>query len=745
MVSAAPAAAGVSSPAALAAGVEGSDGQLWAQAPPQGSGWLQLGGRIIAPPAVAAPASAGSSTPADPLFIGTGTDGSLWIRSLTDGWQPVGAAWCTGGPGAVITGSTLTLACRGLDNALWYTTTTVPASGLPTFTGPWISLGGILSAGPAVAPVGGTVTFFVRGSNGQVFTRTASAGYAAMPWFCNGSPAAAQTPAGGLTTFGCQGTDHGLWEATSSGAGWSPAVSLGGVLIGGPAVAATSQQTDFLVEGTDGSVWQHTPAGWTSVVILQYPDGAPAGGVVGGVGAVSLNMPAGAPWGNPIQISGPALGTGTAFGSVGSLSCPSAGNCTGGGSYTVVPCFSPCTYAPEALVVSEVNGTWGDAVEVPGTAALNTGKAAGVSSVSCPSAGNCGVGGGYADSAGNDHAFVADEVSGTWRNAIEVPGTASLGFGARSPFAYVYSVSCGSASNCAAVGTYTDSSGNSQAFVADEVNGSWENAMEVPGTAGLNAGSAGGRSVSCPSAGNCAAVGTYTDSSGHSQAFVADEVNGSWENASEVPGTAALNTGSMSALVSQTDSVSCGSAGNCAIGGDYIDSSGHTQAFVADQVNGTWRNAIEVPGTAALNSGNAYVLSVSCPSAGNCSAGGEYSVTYPASGAPSSEPFVVSEVNGTWGDAIEVPGTSLSAQLPDLVSSVSCGSPGNCAAGGYYEDSSGYDHAFVVSQVNGTWGEAIQILGLTIGEYVNSVSCPPASSCTAGGFGGSGAFVISQS
>src|SRR5258708_12280571 len=40
---------------------------------------------------------------------------------------------------------------------------------------------------------------------------------------------------------------------------------------------------------------------------------------------------------------------------------------------------------------------------------------------------------------------------------------------------------------------------------------------------------------------------------------------------------------------------------------------------------GTWRTAIEVPGSGALNKGgNAEVFSVSCASAGNCAAGGLY-------------------------------------------------------------------------------------------------------------------------
>ena len=75
------------------------------------------------------------------------------------------------------------------------------------------------------------------------------------------------------------------------------------------------------------------------------------------------------------------------------------------------------------------------------------------------------------------------------------------------------------------------------------------------------------------------------------------EVNGTWRTAQEVPGTAALNAGGDAEITS----VSCASAGNCSAGGSYTDSSGHLQAFVVSEVNGTWRTAKEVPGTAALN------------------------------------------------------------------------------------------------------------------------------------------------
>jgi hypothetical protein len=135
-------------------------------------------------------------------------------------------------------------------------------------------------------------------------------------------------------------------------------------------------------------------------------------------------------------------------------------------------------------------------------------------------------------------------------------------------------------------------------------------------------------------------------------ALAASAGSHAWGSAVEVPGTAALNQGGQAEVAS----VSCASAGNCSAGGYYNDSSFNYQAFVVSQTDGTWGTAIEVPGTAALNSGgNAAIASVSCASAGNCSAGGDYADT------PRSAPdqaFVVSQVNGTWHTAKEVPGTA---------------------------------------------------------------------------------------
>jgi hypothetical protein len=134
-------------------------------------------------------------------------------------------------------------------------------------------------------------------------------------------------------------------------------------------------------------------------------------------------------------------------------------------------------------VVDEKGGTSDNGAQVPGIAAL-TASTAQIESVSCASAGNCSAGGYYAERPPYSEAFVVNEANGTWRNAEEVPGISTLNFG----FAFIDSVSCASPGNCSAVGSYMDRSGNVQAFVVNEHDGTWKKAAEVRGTATLNVG-----------------------------------------------------------------------------------------------------------------------------------------------------------------------------------------------------------------------------------------------------------------
>jgi len=388
-------------------------------------------------------------------------------------------------------------------------------------------------------------------------------------------------------------------------------------------------------------------------------------------------------WRAPIEVPGTAALNKYAYAWINSVSCASAGNCSAGGFYA--------NNGLQVFVVNQVNGIWHKAIEVPGSAALNRRGGASVQSVSCATPGDCSAGGYYL--AKNFQAFVASEVNGIWQNAIEVPGTASIPPpGDATPTAEVNSVSCASAGNCTIGGSY-DVSASVQAFVASEVNGIWHKAREIPGSAALNTGGyAQVSSVSCASAGNCSAGGYYTDSRGYEQLMVVNEVNGTWHDAIEIPGTAALNLGDNVGV----SSVSCASAGNCSAGGWYMGSGSLSHPFVVNEVNGTWHTAIEVPGSAALTTGSIFsqVVSLSCASAGNCSAAGWYTDS-----SDHTQPFVVDEVNGIWRNAIEVPGiTALNQGGDAAINAMSCAPAGSCSAIGFYTDSSNHRQLFVVSK-----------------------------------------------
>jgi hypothetical protein len=339
-------------------------------------------------------------------------------------------------------------------------------------------------------------------------------------------------------------------------------------------------------------------------------------------------------------------------------------------------------------VVRPAATSWVAAQEIPGTGALNQQYAGIQHALSCAKPGDCTVGGYYTDSNDHDQVFADTETNGTWGTAAELPGLAALNTGGS---ATIISVSCVSAGNCAAGGYYSNSSGDQEAFVVTETGGTWGKAEEVPGIGTLNYQQAPLEGLSCGSAGNCAAVGSYIDSAGNVQAWLATEVNGAWGDAVEIPGTAALNTDGFA----DADAVSCGSAGNCSAGGWYTGP--QIQGFVVTETDGTWGDAEPAPGLAALNtSGNAQLWSMSCAKAGDCTAGGYY--WNDAEGG--QEAFVVTQQNGNWGKAIEVPGTEkLNNNGGGVAETVSCALPNQCGVAGVYGENpqAGYLQVFVAS------------------------------------------------
>jgi hypothetical protein len=410
---------------------------------------------------------------------------------------------------------------------------------------------------------------------------------------------------------------------------------------------------------------------------------------------------------------------------------------------------------PTFILVSPVSATtvevWGPSMSVPGLNTLNTAGPGIVNSISCKSVGNCSAAGTYGTDSGAA-AFVVDESNGVWGSVQTVTGLTNA-----DGFAAIYSLSCGSVGNCSAGGMYgglvadpadpTTFDDDYQAFVVNEVNGVWGDAIEVPGSAELNAqGQATIDSISCPAAGDCSAVGNYqanaSANGGAPQDFVVNETNGVWGSAEEIPGIASMSYASLGNTY-----ISCSSAGNCSAGGGLETLSNTWFAFLVNETDGVWGDAFEAPGLTGLSPGeSSSIRSISCASEGECSAGGQYQFAN-----NDTLPFVVDESNGIWGEAEPIPGLAqLDVGDNATFDSISCTSPGDCGAGGDYTGKAQQTYAYVTNETNGIWSSAIEVsianLNSGDGAQLESVSCGSSGDCSAGGYYGavSSGFVITN-
>jgi hypothetical protein len=409
---------------------------------------------------------------------------------------------------------------------------------------------------------------------------------------------------------------------------------------------------------------------------------------------------------------------------------------------------SPAASAAAVPAAVSATGVWGPVHDLPGTPALDGVALPAV--LSCDGPGDCVAAGSATyppqppSPNGPAVEAVAEEKRGVWGEASMTPGLASLAAAQFDTTITVTAVSCGSPGNCAVGGYYMPYSAVPivwYAFLATERNGRWGNAEDVPGLEALDNGDQDQiTAISCTAAGDCTAAGFVTlefltDADGGEQdGFVIDEKNGRWGNARLVPGIT-IKPGE----IAQALALSCASPGNCAAGGYAPDSdvpfTADDDAFIAEEKNGAWQRARLIP---AMTS----VTALSCPAAGDCAAAGDSGSAACAS-TPGCPAAYVSEKNGTWG----TPHTVLSARqaqtLASSITSLSCGAPGDCVAGGstgsYNWPGPYNEQAFLLEEKNGTWGTYRKVPGTAAlnsggGATVSTVSCPAAGDCDAGGY-----------
>lgn len=323
---------------------------------------------------------------------------------------------------------------------------------------------------------------------------------------------------------------------------------------------------------------------------------------------------------------------------------------------------------------------------------------------------------------------------GTWHQAVTLSGTVPVVEGLQD--AALASISCRAVGDCSAVGTWSvPSELQSEGLVATESDGTWGRGHWVAKFPQLNVDGVGALlAVSCGAVGYCLAGGDYFDANSNGQAVEVAEYDGTWGRAMSLPGSISLNAGG-NALISD---VSCPSKRSCTVAGTYEDAAGDQQPFVATETNGSWTRAEELPGIASLEAGSTQqfvqVASLSCGAPGNCAVGGYFQ------GTTYLEAYVASESGGVWSHAIVVPGTApTSAGEDDAVRAISCSGPGTCTAVGYVGDATGSEGtAFVANEVHGAWQDAAVPPG-SAGlagdgfELLTGIDCSSQKDCSATG------------
>ena len=264
-------------------------------------------------------------------------------------------------------------------------------------------------------------------------------------------------------------------------------------------------------------------------------------------------------------------------------------------------------------------------------------------------------------------------------------------------------IKCFSKSSCIAVGGDTKGP-----IVATWTAGRWIT-QEIVTTSGGSF-----QSVSCPTIHWCAAAGSAPPNGGVFGGFYATMTNGVWSH-STIP-VAAPGNPVYPDYLGYVSSVSCSSAGNCTIFGEYGVGGTYIGGFVA-----LLQHSLLQPATQLSTDTDSEYTSwaISCTSAVNCVA-----IGHQRKYTPGLQQYAgaITEVNGVWGSFVQFPGQNGT----DRGLSVSCTSTGNCVA-------TGGDAVGAVSwtESSGTWGSLVR-LGSN-GGYLWGVSCSTSKTCLAVG------------
>ena len=293
------------------------------------------------------------------------------------------------------------------------------------------------------------------------------------------------------------------------------------------------------------------------------------------------------------------------------VSCPSASQCFGGGTYDDpvlgnLPAMLRWTGTNWAVAATSLPSDHAPSGSV---------SSATVMSMSCPSLTRCYAGGTYRTRSNGTQGVLFKWASNRWSVAkAPLPANASP-----NPDATVAGMSCVSVSFCFAVGQYGTSAGEDGLLLR------WSGTTWSPKAAPMPGGSqpvASLNAVSCPSATLCFAGGWHYDASASQQLLMLKWSAGTWSTV-KVP----LPAGAAANPQAGVAGLSCPSTTHCIAVGSYVDANGNRQGFLLTRSATAWTAAkAPLPRGAGANPW-VSLNTVSCPSASRCTAGGGYQNT----------------------------------------------------------------------------------------------------------------------
>jgi hypothetical protein len=263
---------------------------------------------------------------------------------------------------------------------------------------------------------------------------------------------------------------------------------------------------------------------------------------------------------------------------------------------------------------------------------------------------------------------------------------------------------------CVAGGYFgTSSTSSSLPMIVTYSNGSWGKAqrLQLP-TNAQSAPHAEVTAVSCPTSTSCVAVGfyRYKNSGSNRNAFAAQQSSSGWARAHTLPLPPNVNLSPH--INAWGQGITCPSASNCTAIGQYVDKDLDHESFAINESGGTWVQGhwIPTPPDAPSRGKNVQPYGVACSSNTSCEIVGKYQT---ANG--DTEPYVVQgQTNATWTATAAragLPAGALSgkSQVADL-RGVQCFSAGNCfAVGNYLMATSGGSTpaVYYLTESGGTW------------------------------------------